>query len=239
MMSRSVTTSRPLMIMTIARIRNRMSSLKRITPRIARPMGSDTSAPTTMSERTTVISPRGIALAVVCRGAARRGAVTVPVVTMVVAVAPVAVAVAMTVPVAGDRCRQDGEEPVRLDDPALGRRPGHPVTLLADVRDLRLALDGGDREQVDHRLLAAAVGQLDVRAVAERVVRARVDADAAQDAAALVDLVLLQDARLGHQGAGRARLGAAAARHARGVVSAHVERRRDQRVEPDPLEVVA
>ena len=93
--------------------------------------------------------------------------------------------------------------------------------------------------QVDHRLGAAGVRELEVGAVAERVVRARIDADPAQDAAALVDLVLLEDARLRHQRAGRARLRAAAARHARRVVEAHVERRRDERVEADPHEVVA
>ena len=61
------------------------------------------------------------------------------------------------------------------------------------------------------------VRELEVGAAAQRVVRAGIDADAAQDAAALVDLVLLEHARLGHQRAGRAGLGAAAARHARRV----------------------
>src|SRR5437588_482903 len=76
-------------------------------------------------------------------------------------------------------------------------------------------------------------------AVAEGVIRAGVDADPAQDAAALVDLVLLEDARLRHERPGRASLGAAPAGHARGVVEAHVERRGHERVEADPHEVVA
>ena len=135
--------------------------------------------------------------------------------------------------------RQHRQHPALVDDPALGSRPLRPVALPADVGHLRLAVDRGERQQVDHRLRARRVRELELGAVADRVVGARVDADAAQDAAALVDLVLLEDARLGHQRAGRARLRAAAAGHARRVVEAHVERRRDQRVEADPHEVVA
>ena len=48
-----------------------------------------------------------------------------------------------------------------------------------------------------------------------------------------------EHARLGHQRAGRARLRAPAAGHARRVVEAHVQRRRHQRVEADAHEVVA
>ena len=122
-----------------------------------------------------------------------------------------------------------------------GRWPsrGCPVALAADVADLGVAVHGADRHQVDHRIGAALVAELEVRTAAKRVVGARVDADAAEDAAALVDVVLLQHARLGHQRAGRARLRAAAAGDARRGVEAHVERRRDQRVEAGPHEVVA
>ena len=86
---------------------------------------------------------------------------------------------------------------------------------------------------------AALVAQLEVGTAAQRVVRAGVDADAAQDAAALVDVVLLEHARLGHQRAGRAGLGATPAAHARRGVEAHVERRRHERVEAGAHEVVA
>ena len=74
---------------------------------------------------------------------------------------------------------------------ALGRGTRRPVALAPDVGDLGLAVDRGERHEVDGRLVAAGVGELDVGAVAQRVVRAGIDADAAQDAAALVDLVLL------------------------------------------------
>ena len=135
--------------------------------------------------------------------------------------------------------RQHRQEPVgRPSRPSAAARVG-PVALAPDVRDLGLAVDRRERHQVDHRVDARGVRELEVAAVAEGVVRAGVDADPAQDAAALVDLVLLEDARLRHEGAGRAGLGAAAAGHARRVVEAHVERRRHERVEADPHEVVA
>ena len=132
-----------------------------------------------------------------------------------------------------------GRSRVGVDRPARRGGPLGPVALAPDVGHLGLLVDRGQGDQVDHRVDPRRVRQLEVAAVAERVVRAGVDADPAQDAAALVDLVLLEDARLRHQGAGRARLGAAAAGHARRVVQAHVERRRDERVEADPHEVVA
>ena len=81
--------------------------------------------------------------------------------------------------------------PVSSSRPSAAARVG-PVALAPDVGDLGLAVDRGERHEVDHRLVAARVGELDLGAVAQRVVRAGVDADAAQDAAALVDLVLLR-----------------------------------------------
>ena len=147
--------------------------------------------------------------------------------------------VAVAAPVAAREGRgEDGQHP-RPDVAPRGEGPLGPVALAPDVGHLGLAVDGRDRDEVDHRLLAARVGQLEVGPAAERVVGAGVDADAAQDAAALVDLVLLEDARLGHERAGGARLGAPAARHAGRVVEAHVERRRHEGVEADPHEVVA
>ena len=149
------------------------------------------------------------------------------------------VSVPVSVSVPRERGGEDGEQPGLVEDASLGPCTLRPVALAADVAHLRLALDRGQREEVDHRLLAGRVAELELVAVADGVVGAGVDADAAQDAAALVDLVLLQDARLGHQRAGGARLRAAPAGHARRVVEAHVERRRHQRVEADAHEVVA
>src|SRR4029079_18462702 len=95
--------------------------------------------------------------------------------------------------------------------PALGLGTVGPVAFTAHVADLRVAIDRADRQQVDHGLGAALVAQLEVRAAAQRVVRAGIDADAAQDATALVDVVPLEDARLGHERSGWARFSAAAA----------------------------
>src|SRR3954463_1222987 len=83
------------------------------------------------------------------------------------------------------------------------------------------------------------MAQLVVRAAAERVGGAGVHADAAQDATALIDVVLLEDARLGHQRASRARLGTSAARYARRRVEAHIEGSGDERIEAGAHEVVA
>src|SRR5450759_3761468 len=138
-----------------------------------------------------------------------------------------------------ERRRQDRQEAAFVDEAPGLDGPLEPVALLADVGDLGLAVDRGERHEIDLRVLAARARELELAAVPKRVVWAGVDADPAEDAAALVDLVLLEDARLRHQGAGRARLGAAPARHAWGVVQAHVERCCHERVEADAHEVVA
>src|SRR3990172_2545719 len=165
--------------------------------------------------------------------------------------APRAVAPLRRVPVAGDGSpvaagapgprpgREHRQQAVRVDRPSLGLGPRDPVALAADPGHVGVGVHGADGHEVDHRLLAGRRGELELRAATERIVGARVDADAAQDAARLVDVVLLEDPGLGHQGAGRARLRAAPARHARGVVEAHVERGRDERVEAEAHEVVA
>ena len=165
--------------------------------------------------------------------------------TRLVAVA-VAVGVAVAVPVAARDAGDDRRGSIGSIRRGVDRarpsaaRPAQPSRARAGCRSTSVSRSIAARAmQVDHRLGAARVGELEVGAVAQRVVRAGVDADAAQDAAALVDLVLLEDARLGHERAGRARLGAAAAGHARRVVEAHVERRRHERVEADAHEVVA
>src|SRR3990170_3503642 len=98
----------------------------------------------------------------------------------------------------GQARREDREELAPIDEAALVRRPLEPVALLADVGHLGLAVDLGEGHEVDHRVLAAGVGKLELAAVAKGVVGAGVDADAAQDAGALVDLELLEDARLRH-----------------------------------------
>ena len=154
------------------------------------------------------------------------------------ATAPRTGAAAVAVAVAGAR-REHRQQPSGGDRPSVRLRPRQPVALPADVAQLGVAVDGADGQQVDHRLLAALVGELEVGAAAQRVVGAGIDADAAQDAAALVHLVLLEHARLGHQGARGAGLGAAAARDAGRRVEAHVEGRRDQGVEAGAHEVVA
>ena len=88
----------------------------------------------------------------------------------------VTVAVAVSVPAGqtDDRRRQDREQPRAVDEAALGCRAGGPIALPPDVGDLGLAVDGRDRHQVDHRALAARVRELDVGAVAQGVVWARV-----------------------------------------------------------------
>src|SRR6266513_3259507 len=80
---------------------------------------------------------------------------------------------------------------------------------------------------------------LEVRRLAERAVRAHLDAVAAVDTADNVELVGLEVALPHHQSAGRAGLGARAAGHAVGVLERHVPRRRDDRVVATAHEAVA
>ena len=105
---------------------------------------------------------------------------------------------------------------------------------MAVERDLLRRLPGaGDGELFlrEHRAAEAAVRrELEVRRLAERAVRADLDAVAAVDAAHDVELVGLEIALAHHQRAGRARLGAGAARHAVGVRQRDVPRRRHDRV---------
>ena len=135
--------------------------------------------------------------------------------------------------------RQDRQQASRIEPAALLFESLDPVALLAHVGHLRLTIDRGNGDEVDERISALRMRQLELATIPKRVIGAGVDADAAQDAATLVHVVFLEHARLGHQGARWAGFGAAAARHAGRVVEAHVERRRDQRVEADPHEVVA
>src|SRR5450756_157364 len=81
---------------------------------------------------------------------------------------------------------------------SLGEGVGHPVALASNVCHFGLAVDRGQPDQIDLGIASVGVGELVVLAAAEGIVRAGIDADAAQDAAALVDVVLLQDSRLGH-----------------------------------------
>src|SRR5437879_4393348 len=91
-----------------------------------------------------------------------------------------------------------------------------------------------------HRPAKAGVrGHLEVRGLAERAVRTDLDAVAAVDATDDVELVRLQVALAHHQRAGRAGLGARAARHAVGVFQRNVPRCGDDRVVTDAHEAVA
>src|SRR5664280_635468 len=223
MMSRSITTRSAEPSITAARMAK--STSPQLIPRIGTVPGIGTSSAPS--------APRALPVVCVTGGAPAGRAVPI------VAVARLARAtVAVAARAAGERRGEDRE--LARAHVAAGRdRALQPGPLAADVGHLRLAINGRDRDQVDHRLLPAHVGQLEVGAAAERVVWAGVDADAAQDAAALVHLVFLEDPRLRHQRARGARLGAAPARDARRVVQAHVERRGHERVEADPHEVVA
>src|SRR4029078_13153986 len=107
-----------------------------------------------------------------------------PVAVPAVAIAAVAVARGA---IPGQRRGAHGPEPIGRNEAAGLDRALQPVALLADVGDLGLAVDLGHGHEVDHRLGPAGVGELELPAVAEGVVGAGVDADAAQDAAALVD----------------------------------------------------
>src|SRR5450759_3186167 len=124
----------------------------------------------------------------------------------------------------GERRWQSRQEFLRRSlESSFGEGVGHPVALTSDVSQFGLAIDSGQSDQIDLGVAAVGVGELVVLAVAEGIVRTGVHADAAQDAATLVDIVLLQNPRLGHERACRTRFGATATGDARRVVEAHVE----------------
>src|SRR5450759_3506002 len=140
----------------------------------------------------------------------------------------------------GERRWQSRQEFLRRSlESSFGEGVGHPVALASDVGYFGLAVDRGQADQIDLGVAAVGVGELVVLTVAEGIVWTGVHADAAQDAATLVDVVFLKNPRLGHERAGWACFGAAAAGDAGRVVEAHVERRRHQSVEAGPHEVVA
>src|SRR5664280_2056871 len=140
----------------------------------------------------------------------------------------------------GERRWQSRQEFLRRSlESSFGEGVGHPVALASDVGHFGLAIDRGQADQIDLGVAAVGVGELVVLTVAEGIVWTGVHADAAQDAATLVDVVFVKNPRLGHERAGWACFGAAAAGDARRVVEAHVERRRHQSVEAGPHEVVA
>src|SRR3954452_10874708 len=157
MMSRIVTTSSPAPTRTAAKMKKRASpqSWPRSTSMIAAMVKT---APITANARTIGISLRSTSPLL---GVDRRDRRPVPVVPVmsVVQVAAVVGTLAVVVRLdATDRRRQDSQQASGVDQTALGCRPGGPVGLAPDVCDLGLAIDGGDRHQVDHRLLAARVG---------------------------------------------------------------------------------
>src|SRR5688572_30525469 len=61
------------------------------------------------------------------------------------------------------------------------------------------SLPVGHLEDVQHWQVALVLAELELGTAAQRVVRAGISADAAEDAAAHVELVRLEDARTGHQ----------------------------------------
>src|SRR3990172_2127301 len=240
MMSRMVTTSSADTSMSVPSATNSASSTDP-------PPRTKTSSAGVVMTAPAIAATRRLSQARICRllrvGVRAAGAARVVAVAASGAEEGPSAAAALAAAAAAAACRGDGrrqhrQEPGPVDEPALLHGALEPVPLAMDVADLGLAVDRGERHEVDHRLRPARMGKLEFATVAERVVRAGIDADPAQDAAALVHLVFLEDARLGHERPRRTGFRAPPARHARGVVEAHIQRGRDERVEADPHEVV-
>src|SRR5256712_12419954 len=140
------------------------------------------------------------------------------------------------------RCRCSLRAPARWGGRTDLRRANGTLPVAA-ARDLLAGLPGArDRELFfgEDRAAEARVGrELEVRRLAERAVRAHLDAVAAVDAAHDIELVGLQIALAHHQGPGRARLPPGAARDAVGIGQRDVPRRRDDRVVARAQEAVA
>src|SRR5258708_39910049 len=123
------------------------------------------------------------------------------------------------------------------------RRPDRVARGLVGERDVLGGLPRTRRRELflrEHGDAEALVRrELEVRCLAERAVRAHLDAVAAVDAAHDVELVRLEVALAQHERAGRARLGARAARDAVGVAERDVPRRPDDRVVAAAHEPVA
>src|SRR3990172_2000072 len=241
MMSRMVTTSSADTSISVPSATNSASSTDP-------PPRTKTSSAGVVTTAPAIAAPRRFSQPRICRllrvGVRAAGAARVEVVVVAASGAEEGTSAAAAAAVAVGACRGDGrrqhrQEPGPVDEPTLLHGALEPVSLAVDVGDFGLAVDRGERHEVDHRLRPARMRKFELTAVAERVVRAGVDADPAQDAGALVDLELLEDAGLGHERPRRAGFRAPPAGHARGVVEAHIERCRDERVEADPHEVVA
>src|SRR3990172_7669693 len=199
MMSRMVTTSSADTSISVPSATNSASSTDP-------PPRTKTSSAGVVTTAPAIAAPRRFSQPRICRllrvGVRAAGAARVVVVVVAASGAEEATSAAAAAAVAacrGGGRRQHRQEPGPVDEPALLHGALEPVPLAMDVADLGLAVDRGERHEVDHRLRPARMGKLELATVAERVVRAGIDADPAQDAAAHLHLLLLEDARLGHE----------------------------------------